>query len=911
MAYKISSKYKHAVPKEAKRENWFNGVPANLEAADASQLIKASATYIAFPSSTIGTVSVLDINKPGKFDHSSVPQLNAHSGLVTDLDFSPFFDNVLASGGEDGTVKHFVLERDGSGSVENATEFKAHSKKVENIKFHPRADGVVATCGGTELKLWDVNTSSEKISVSGFKDTVQSLSVKSDGTLLSATSKDKQLTLVDPRGSGISAQVESHKGVKASVAIFLGNLDKIFSTGFTKTREREYCMWDSRNLGSPLVREQLDSSTGVLLPLFDQDSNMLFIAGKGDVSVQWWEIQPEKKPFFQWAGSPSTSKEQQKGVAMVPKRGVNVMDCEVNRLMKLTKDSVIPLSFNVTRKTYSIFHDDLFPDTLGDDASQTADEWFSGTDAEPKLISLDPARRKSLRPIAASGSDNTTSTEAVASELEQVSVSKPDASFNDNKASEPEAPRPAAPVYKFNAVRTTKYKYITGKALHPRNNYDHLKDIGLKMSGECNVLEASSKFLAIPLNKPGGQVGIIPVENKGRQPSKLPAVVNQAEMLDLAWNPFDPHMLATASDDCSVRLWKIPAGGLQEDTTEYSMRLTGHLHRINIVRFHPLVENLLVTSSPEQDSASIKYWDLKTGKNILTIPNLGEQVFGIAFSYDGAKLVVVSKDLKIRIFEAHTGKLLQEGDSHAGSRGARVAWCGKRDQVVSVGFDKSSNREIRLYDANNLSQVVGSVTLDVSPGILVPTYDEDTDVIYLWGRGDASVTFLEVSDEAPHLHYLTKFDGAGLQIGISFMPKWEMDVIKVEIARAYRLTQKHVETVTFTVPRKKPEYFQDDIFLPTRDLTNPAMTLDDFLAGNFKQAPTKNLQPEGMKPVSEAPVEVFVPKYESRKPDVLSREEQNEQVVESLFQSAREQVKDEALPQDQMEGVDEDEWDDY
>lgn len=41
----------------------------------------------------------------------------------------------------------------------------------------------------------------------------------------------------------------------------------------------------------------------------------------------------------------------------------------------------------VPRKS-ELFQEDLYPDTLGDTAAQSADDWVGGQDAEPVLISL-------------------------------------------------------------------------------------------------------------------------------------------------------------------------------------------------------------------------------------------------------------------------------------------------------------------------------------------------------------------------------------------------------------------------------------------------------------------------------------------------------------------------------------------
>lgn len=42
--------------------------------------------------------------------------------------------------------------------------------------------------------------------------------------------------------------------------------------------------------------------------------------------------------------------EQHKGMCSVPKLALNVMECEVVRLLQLTKSSVVPLSYCVPRK---------------------------------------------------------------------------------------------------------------------------------------------------------------------------------------------------------------------------------------------------------------------------------------------------------------------------------------------------------------------------------------------------------------------------------------------------------------------------------------------------------------------------------------------------------------------------------
>ena len=51
-----------------------------------------------------------------------------------------------------------------------------------------------------------------------------------------------------------------------------------------------------------------------------------------------------------------SGKEQIKGICSIPKRAVNVMDCEVARLLVLSQSAIIPLSFVVQRKVRVIYN---------------------------------------------------------------------------------------------------------------------------------------------------------------------------------------------------------------------------------------------------------------------------------------------------------------------------------------------------------------------------------------------------------------------------------------------------------------------------------------------------------------------------------------------------------------------------
>lgn len=77
------------------------------------------------------------------------PKINGHRGLVQDLQFSPFFENILATASSDCTAKVWILPEDGLQSdldESNAyVDLRAHQKSVMFCKWNPSVNFSLAT----------------------------------------------------------------------------------------------------------------------------------------------------------------------------------------------------------------------------------------------------------------------------------------------------------------------------------------------------------------------------------------------------------------------------------------------------------------------------------------------------------------------------------------------------------------------------------------------------------------------------------------------------------------------------------------------------------------------------------------------------------------------------------------------
>lgn len=393
-----SSKFRHVFGEGAKLENSYANLKLSKNPWD-SNYVAVNSQYLAvcWQTGGGGAAAVIPLNKTGKLSEFAL--MEGHSAPVLDVAFSPFNDNILATASEDSSVKIWTIPEDGpKTTTQAAQELRGHGRKAGSVNFNPVANNILATSAiDFKVKVWDIEQGAEKCSVDGHAAIIQSVEWNWDGSLLTTFCKDKKLRIIDPRSNSVTGEVEAHQGVKGGRATWLGRRGYIFSAGFNKQSERRLAVWDPANLSQPLVEQAIDNAAGIIMPFWDDSSNVLFTAGKGDGNVRFYEIVNDDKVIYFL--SQHGSNVPQAGMAALPKSSVDVSNNEIMRLYKATATQVEPISFRVPRKS-DVFQDDLFPDCPGSSPALTADEWTSGKTAEPILQSLAPGFVKAAAPKA-------------------------------------------------------------------------------------------------------------------------------------------------------------------------------------------------------------------------------------------------------------------------------------------------------------------------------------------------------------------------------------------------------------------------------------------------------------------------------------------------------------------------------
>jgi len=321
--------------------------------------------------------------------------LTGHTSAVLDFEFNPFNDQIISTASDDTTIKVWGIPEEGLTETIDTplVSLPGHARKVTLLRSHPTAENVLASVGGENVvKLWDIQKACEINSLDTAHDQlIQDIVWDYHGNEYATSCKDKNIRFVDARTAQVVNTIEAaHDGAKSVKLTYAGSLNKLISVGFSRTSQRMFKIWDPRNTSKEVEKVDIDQAAGVIMPFFDYDTNVLYLAGKGDGNVRYYEISgdsPHCFPLGDYRSSVSA-----KGMAWVPKRGLDVMACESVRLMKLTTSAVEPLSFRVPRKSDS-FQDDLYPDTAAYFPSHSADEWLAGSDLPPQTMSLDPAVR--------------------------------------------------------------------------------------------------------------------------------------------------------------------------------------------------------------------------------------------------------------------------------------------------------------------------------------------------------------------------------------------------------------------------------------------------------------------------------------------------------------------------------------
>ncbi len=230
-----------------------------------------------------------------------------------------------------------------------------------------------------------------------------------------------------------------------------------------------------------------------------------------------------------------------------------------------------------------------------------------------------------------------------------------------------------------------------GSLLMPRNIAPDFKAnfTTLKPMGYFQLLKTGDARLVYVVVEYNGQPYSARTDRRIVAVKPLATLTGHTRIINsLAFN-YDGNLLATASDDKTVKIWDI-----KKATLLYN--LTGHSKYVNAVVFHPF-DQVLASGS---DDGNIILWQAEGAKPIKTIAAQPAGVKRLAISPDGQYIASAGGDFSIKIFQISDGKEIANLTGHNDEIHS-LAFSPDGLYLASTGYDQT----LKLWDVRTGSLV--------------------------------------------------------------------------------------------------------------------------------------------------------------------------------------------------------------
>ena len=300
---------------------------------------------------------------------------NSYSNIY-DMEFSPFYNNILACGFDNNSVFLIKLTELSNGIFPNSTRYQKHTKKVNFLNFNPIVNNLI--CSSTsygEVHIWDAQMSKtiEEFKVYGNPNVV---SWNTNGSLIGISLKNKYFNIIDPRTKELifNAQI-SHQFSNSKFAWIDDN--NIVTLGWNKFGRRTVSILDTRNC-LLLTEKALDNYSTVTMPYVDPELKLIYTIGNGDSYIKVFDYSNGNLDNIY---NNKISKPNVFSI-LLNRRYLNKKDKEIDRFIQYTKDKIICYTSFGLNKDIDIDILAAYPNENLAKPQLTIDEWKKGEKAE-------------------------------------------------------------------------------------------------------------------------------------------------------------------------------------------------------------------------------------------------------------------------------------------------------------------------------------------------------------------------------------------------------------------------------------------------------------------------------------------------------------------------------------------------
>jgi len=276
---------------------------------------------------------------------------------------------------------------------------RGHRNGVRGVEWNPVCGNVVATVGMDQtVRVWDAGRGEEVTSLEGLhEDTINNVTWNYGGDGMVSGCRDKKARILDVRQGKVVEEWKAHEGARGCRVEWCGTKDDprgvVLTMGNGMVGERQVKLWDTRNLSKPVVTKNVDNGNGVLFSMWDECTGLVWIAGRGDRTVKYYDVNHDEVVPGQWdctmcheftfEGDPTV------GIAPLPRTAWNVNEVQVGGFVRLSKGECQEGSFFLPRNNdlKGYFQDDVYGEFRDPERSNevTPVDWIGGSNPEVKV----------------------------------------------------------------------------------------------------------------------------------------------------------------------------------------------------------------------------------------------------------------------------------------------------------------------------------------------------------------------------------------------------------------------------------------------------------------------------------------------------------------------------------------------
>lgn len=481
--------------------------------------------------------------------------LTGHKSPVKSVAFSPD-GRTLVSGSHDRTLKLWDIH-----SGQEILSLR-HIKQVETVAFSP--NGKVLASGGedSKIRLWSLENGKEVRTLSGHTGIVWSVAFSPNGQMLVSGGADKLLKLWDIETGRTLKTIKSHPDLVESVGFLLGG--KTLASG---GRDSAINTWSAET--GEKIRSFEGKAWDISSVAFSPDGQMLALAS-ADKSIKLWDIVTRQ---------PMLSFQARKYEADYPP---------------------VSMAFSPDSKTVASGGDDV------------------------KIWNIESGQKQTITGPIESAFKNTFS----------VAFS-PDgnilASGICREYSDPEVGCVKGEIKLWNAETGRFLRAIKGNP----------SEVLLVFSPDGSTIASLESWSY--WDKTPKSITLWSVQN-----GEVVKSINSAgsEVSSIAFSP-DGKTLVSGGLDESVKIWSLATGRLVKS-------FDGHYSSVFSVTFSPDGKTIASGGFDE----TVRIWDVKTGREIRSLEGHNDSITSISFSSDGKSLVTGSEDDTVKIWNVPSGSLV-------------------------------------------------------------------------------------------------------------------------------------------------------------------------------------------------------------------------------------------------------------